>query len=243
MQVHAHSSGRPMKSTSIPAPARRSPLLTVPSSASITRTLLFCGVAASAVYVSNDLINAALHPGYSMRDQAISELSAVGSPTKRLWEVIGAVYGILMIAFAIGVLRLPARGRALRATGWLLFAFAMTGALWAIFPMHERGADGNWRDVGHIVMSEVSVLLVLSYIGDGGFALRNRFLLYSLATFTVFVVTAGMTFAFAPRLVANEPTLWLGLIERVMIYSYLLWVAVFATGLLATREPVWRPMR
>jgi hypothetical protein len=222
-----------MRSTSLPAPRTRSALLSVRAPLTLTRALVLCGVAASAVYVSNDLVNAALHPGYSMRDQAISELSAVGSPTKRLWDLLGALYGMLIIAFAIGVLRLPSRGRALRATGWLLFAFAMTGALWAVFPMHERGAAMGWQDVGHIALSVVSVLLILSYIGIGGFALGNGFLLYSMATLLAFLVSASLTFALAPALARNEPTPWLGLIERVMIYSYLLWTAVFAAGLLA----------
>ena len=30
----------------------------------------------------------------------------------------------------------------------------------------------------------------------------------------------------------GAPTPWLGVVERVMIYSYLLWIAVFALGLL-----------
>ena len=224
-----------MNSTSI-APLERSGETQMPPRGA-TRALIFCGIAASAIYIANDLICAALYPGYSMRDQAISELSAIGAPTKRIWDNIGLVYGVLMLAFAMGVLRLPARGRALRSTGWLLFAFAMTGALWAIVPMNQRGADMTWQDVGHLVVSAASVLLILSYIGVGAFALRDRFLRYSVATFIAFLVTAGLTFALAPRLAANEPTPWLGLIERIMIYSYLLWVAIFATGLLTRHEP------
>jgi hypothetical protein len=111
---------------------------------------------------------------------------------------------MLIIAFAIGVLRLPSRGRALRATGWLLFAFAMTGALWAVSPMHERGAAMGWQDVGHIALSVVSVLLILSYIGIGGFALGNGFLLYSMATLLAFLVSASLTFALAPALARDD---------------------------------------
>lgn len=198
----------------------------------LTRALTACGILASAVYVTNDVVGATRYPAYSMLNQAISELSAVGAPTTPLWNAFGTLYGVLMLAFAIGVLRIPTRGRALRATGWMLLAFALSGVLWAIFPMHQRGATANWQDVGHIVLSAVSVLLIMAYIAVGAFTLGERFRSYSFATMAALLIAGVVTFTFADELGANEPTPWMGLIERIMIYGYLLWVAVFAAALL-----------
>jgi len=200
--------------------------------ARVTRALLACGIIASALYVTNDVVGATRYPAYSMLNQAISELSAVGAPTTPLWNTLGTLYGLLMLAFAIGVLRIPSSGRALRATGWMLLAFSLSGVLWAIFPMHQRGATANWQDVGHIALSAVSVLLIMAYLAVGAFTLGERFRSYSFATMAGLLIAGVVTFTFADEIGANEPTPWMGLIERIMIYGYLLWVAVFAAALL-----------
>ena len=48
--------------------------------------------------------------------------------------------------------------------------------------------------------------------------------------------------AYVERVAAMKPTPWLGVVERVMIYGYLLWVAVFAIALTRTtsRSPARR---
>ena len=66
-----------------------------------------------------------------------------------------------------------------------------------------------------------------------------RFRLYSLGTLLTALVFAGLSFLQAAKLAANEPAPWLGLIERVSIYAWMLWVAVLAISLL--RAPVGRP--
>ena len=44
------------------------------------KVLLMAGIAAVVVYVIGDLLSSFLYDGYSYLDQAISELSAFGSP-------------------------------------------------------------------------------------------------------------------------------------------------------------------
>ena len=198
----------------------------------VRRALLASGIVSSVIYVANDLVNASRYPGYSILDQAISELSAVGAPTKPLWEAVGVGYDLTILAFAIGVIGLAPRDRTLRVTGWLLFAFALSGPLWLFFPMHQRGLEPDWRDTGHIVLSSVSVLLIVAYVAWGAFTLGRRFRLYSFATVLVMLAAGGATFGYAGSLAANEPTPWMGLVERVAIYAYLAWVAVFASALL-----------
>ena len=45
------------------------------------------------------------------------------------------------------------------------------------------------------------------------------------------MVFAVVTFAQASRIDANQPTPWLGIEERVLIYAQMLWVAALAVGL------------
>jgi hypothetical membrane protein len=189
------------------------------SARALQQALLIAGILSSLVYVAIDLVAAARYPGYSIVDQAISELSAIGAPTSRLWSAMSPIYGILILAFAVGVLRAARGNRALRITGSLLVAFGISGVLWWFFPMHQRGTELTWQDTGHLVLGAATVLLILSYIGFGAFALDGRFRAYSFATMLALFVAGGVVFSWAERVAAGEPTPWLGLVERINIYG------------------------
>lgn len=207
------------------------------SASALQQALLICGVVSSLVYVAIDLVAASRYPAYSIVDQAISELSAIGAPTSRLWAMMSPVYGILILAFAIGVFRAARGNHPLRVTGALLLVFAGSGVLWRFFPMHQRGTELMWQDTGHLVLSAVTVTLILSYIGFGAFALGRRFRAYSFATVVTLLVAGVVGFSWAGRVAAGGPTPWLGAVERINIYGYLLWVAVLAVALIR-REAV-----
>lgn len=208
-------------------PRRASPV----KQATIHRVLLVCGVLVPLVYIAMDVIAAAQYPGYSMRDQAISELSAIGSPTREFWSMLSPLFEVLLLAFSIGVLWVSGANRALRISGALLLAFGVSGVLWWFAPMHERGAQMTWTDVMHIALGAASIVFMLLFIGFGASAFGRGFRRYSWASMLAVVVGGGLTFASAGRMVAQEPTPWLGVVERIMIYGYLLWIGVLAVML------------
>ena len=70
----------------------------------IIKVLLVCGIMSSLLYIATDIIAATmLYPGYSYTSQQVSELSAIGAPTKSLWIAMSSVWSPLVIAFCIGV--------------------------------------------------------------------------------------------------------------------------------------------
>jgi hypothetical protein len=207
----------------------------------LVEVLLACGVLYPLTYaVANDLVAAALYDGYSRMDQAISELSATGAPTRIFLVAMLAIWTVLMIAFGIGV-RASARGkRALRVTGGLLVAFGVTGVLWLPFPMSSRedmveGAT-SVNDAGHLVLSAVTVVLILAQIGFGAAAFGRRFRLYSLVTAATVVVFGALTGMQSPKVPTGEPTTWMGLFERISVGAWLLWLAVLAIVILRSRN-------
>ena len=200
---------------------------------------MVAGILSSLVYVAVDLASAARYPGYSLVNQAISELSAVGAPASStsLWQLLGPVYGLLFAVFALGVL-LTARGnRWLTVSAWLMLAFIVWGAMWPFFPMHQRGMERNLSDTGHLVLGGGSLALFTAFIGFGAFGLGRRFQAFSLATMVTVFLAGLATFAYVPRMAAEMPTPWLGVIERVMIYGYLMWIAVLAIALTRYDSP------
>lgn len=204
------------------------------------RLFLLCGVLAFVLYITMDVIASLRYDGYSYTDQTISELSAVGAPTRGMWLVMGVVWQVLSLVFAFGVLRVAGQRRTVRIVGWLLLVSAAVGTLWWFAPMHQRevlAADGgDWRDTMHLALGAVSSLEFFAMIGVGAFAFGWRFRWYSFATIGLMLIFGMLMNAEVPDVGNNEPTPWLGIWERIVVEGAMLWQAVFAAVLLWGRR-------
>jgi hypothetical protein len=69
-------------------------------------------------------------------------------------------------------------------------------------------------------------------IGFGAAAFGRWFRVYAVATMLVFLVFGALTGMNGPRIAAGLPTPWLGVWERVNIFTYLLWIIVVSATLL-----------
>ena len=65
----------------------------------LRKALLVCGILSSLLYVAMNVFVAMQWEGYSSVSQTVSELSAIGAPTRSLWVLPGAVYTVLVTAF------------------------------------------------------------------------------------------------------------------------------------------------
>ena len=207
----------------------------------LRKILLACGILSSLFYVAITILTASRYEGYSSASQTISELSAIGAPTRPLWVLLGAVYSLLVTAFGWGVWRSASRNRPLRVAGGLIMAgFAVTGLAWPLAPMHVRevlaAGGGTLSDTMHIVLSMVTVVLMSLAIGFGAAALGKRFRLYSIKTMVILVGFGVLTGLDSPRISANLPTPWIGVWERISIGAFLLWIVVLAVTLLRVRD-------
>ena len=200
------------------------------------KSLLVCGILSSLLYVAMTIFVAMQWDAYSSASQTISELSAIGAPTRSLWAVPGAIYTILVTAFGLGVWKSAGRSRALRIAGGLIVAYGSLGVLWPFAPMHLRetlaAGGGTLSDTMHLVLASATVLLMLLAIGAAAAAFGIWFRVYSLATLAILAAFGALTFLDAPRLSANLPTPWIGVWERINVGVFLLWVVVLATTLL-----------
>jgi Protein of unknown function (DUF998) len=200
----------------------------------VRKVLLVCGILSSLLYVAMNIIAAMLYEGYNSASQTVSELSAIGAPTRPLWLLLGIPYTLLATAFGWGVWVSAGRNRPLRIVGGLMVAYGVIGLFWP--PMHMRGDEFTLTDTMHIVFAMVTVLLMLLAIGFGAAAFGKRFRLYSIATIVLLVVFGALTGLESPRIAANLPTPWVGVWERINIGVFLLWVVALPIALL--RAPV-----
>lgn len=213
------------------------------------KALLLCGIAASLLYaVANDLLAAMLYQGYSPFSQTISELTSIGAPTRPALIPVLVIYMGLLMAFAIGVWQSRDLGKpALRVTAVLLIAYAAMQPLWFPFPMTARGqiqTASSVADIMHIGLGLATVLFEFAAIGFGAASFGKRFRVYSIVTLAIELVFGALIFVYVPRVAAGEPTPWLGVVERINVAAWMLWLAVLAVTLLRRQSALApRPLR
>jgi hypothetical protein len=197
------------------------------------RALLAAGIAAVGVYVVGDLLSGLLYDGYSFRAQAISELSAYGSPVRPLMVACITVHGLLLGAFGLGILRVADESRALRWTGTLLLASVVaTLPLHPFFPMSSRGMEPGSNDTMHLILTMAFGLLVLGSVACSAIARRGWFRVCAMVSLAVILTFGWLAGAVIPDIAKGVPTPWVGAFERVNAYAYFAWIVVLALVLM-----------
>jgi len=62
----------------------------------LRKASLICGVLSSLLYAAMTVFIAMQWEGYSSASQTVSELSAIGAPTRSLWLLPGALYTVMV---------------------------------------------------------------------------------------------------------------------------------------------------
>lgn len=200
------------------------------TSVTIRRLLLACGILASLLYIAMDVVAATFfYPGYDYTAQQVSELSAIGAPSRSFWLAVSPAYVALSIAFGVGVVWSSGGKWSLRIAGVLVVAFALLGLFWP--PMHMRGSEMLENDMMHIVFAGGAVLLMLLFMIAGAIALDRGFRIYSAVTIVAMVVAGYVVSLQISAIGAGQPTPWMGLVERVSVYGPMIWAIVFASAL------------
>lgn len=203
---------------------------------SLRRLLLTCGIVGAALYPLSDIFATTRYPGFSYRDQAVSELFAIGAPTSALVVPLFTLSSSLLFLFAIGIW-MSADGRRWVRPMAVMMALNMIDALilWNVFPMHMRGQQPTFTDTMHGLLAIDPFLLAAVIMG--AIAFRGRFRVYTVTTIVFTTVLAIISMSFVSAVIANQPTPWMGATERAAQYATNLWYAVLAV-LLLRQQPL-----
>lgn len=202
------------------------------------QVLLGCGIVASVWWVAMDVVGSLRYPGYSYVDQTISELSAEGAPTRTFMMVFSDIpYLVLMILFGMGIWITAGGRRAQRITAAVLLAEALWGGIGGIaFPMATReviaAGQDTLRNQMHVWYGIGMPILLALAIGFGSRLFGKRFRSFSYATIFAMLVFGLLQGLQTSAMIANEPTPWMGVEERITAYVPMLWFAVLAISLL-----------
>jgi hypothetical protein len=198
---------------------------------------LACGILSSLLYGAMSLFVPARWPGYDSASQVVSELSAVGAPTRPLWVVLGLLYTLLVIGFGWGVRMAAGRERPrLRFSGALIVIYGALGIGWTFAPMHLRGTlaagGGTASDTVHLVLAAITEVLFLLALAFAAAALGRVFRVYSVMTCVALFAFGALTFQQSAGIAKGLPTPLIGVWERINIGLFLAWIIVLAVTLL-----------
>jgi len=199
--------------------------------------LLVCGVLSPLLYVVADALAGLRWQDYSFRDQVISELGAIGAPSRPLFSVILIVVYLLLVAFGVGVWRVSGHRRRLQAVAGLLVGFGVLALTVGQFvPMQPRGTEQGLTGALHLAEGAVAMLMVMAAMAIAAAAFGSGFQLYTVATIALVLAFGAWSALDAPRIEAGLATPWAGIKERIFWYAYQLWFAVLAFTLLSTES-------
>jgi hypothetical protein len=135
------------------------------------------------------------------------------------------------MAFGLGIWRSGHGSRSVRMAGALVIGHGVMSFLWLLAPMSQRDViamgGATSADTMHLVLSALTGLFVTAYVMMLAIAFGWWFRLYSGLTITAALVF-GMLSAQVDKIEAGAPTPYMGLLERVGIGAWLLWLAVAA---------------
>jgi hypothetical membrane protein len=200
--------------------------------------LLYCGLAAPLLYAATVIFGAAIRPGYSHIQYAISELAAAGAPNKALMDTLFSIYNLLLIAFAVGMFRLAASqpGSSRRWSGqWaavLVGLIGLSGFAMYFFPQDPAGTPLTLAGALHVVFAGTASLGSIAAVLLGGLWFKSApgmpaYWVYSLVSGLVILISGGFTAAGMANGVA-----YFGLLERVTIGTLELWLLIVSIKLL-----------
>jgi hypothetical membrane protein len=179
-------------------------------------------LASGLVFFLFNTLAEGIYPGYSVATDALSDLGSIGAPTSLLWDGQVFVTGVLILLGMYFLFYKSEWGRGIgnkrRLVGVVYLLPGIGIILVSLFP-------DNFVFVIHAIAA-----LVVFVLGGVGAIYAYRL---TRPPFRYFSVALGViSLASVPLWFASDPATS-GLIERLVVYPYVLWLACFGCYFLA----------
>lgn len=191
--------------------------------ARILQTAQSAGILAVVFYALHVVAGRLMYPDYKWLSQAVSDLSAIGAPSRTIAALFSVLYAACAIigSGAIALNLAKTRGILLSIGLWLFFAMhIISGIGYSLFPLSEAGYAGSFSDIMHLYV--VTLLVVLLSITSmiffiiGGLRKKQEPVLALAAALTLAAMCFGAIASGA------LPKAYFGLWERFSVYSVVL---------------------
>ena len=203
---------------------------------------IWAGLIGPVLFVSVFLLEGTLRPGYDPLSTYVSALSL----GPRGWIQIAnfLVFGALLLVFTLAVAGEFPSGKASRG-GIILLAIIAVGYLasgpFVMDPMGTPLSEATWHGTLHGILGGIVFLLmpITIFVYLRRFRAEPRW--QALAGWTlalgILCALADIFFSIASKSPSLQPVFgdWFGLIQRVVIVPFMLWIFVLALALLRAR--------
>ncbi|MDO4299688.1 MAG: DUF998 domain-containing protein, partial [Lachnospiraceae bacterium] len=124
------------------------------------------GIISLISYTAAVLFAPMAYPGYNWMAQAVSDLSAEGSPSNLLWNQLAAPYNVCgllcVMMICVYLSERNAGNRVLRVGIYLFAAMNWVSALgYTMFPLSEAGSLAGFQNTMHLAVTAAVVVLSL----------------------------------------------------------------------------------
>lgn len=196
----------------------------------LKEALLLCGILSGLFYAIMDALGGLQWTHYSWVSEEFSRLSSVGAPSRPIILALSPVFCALVIAFGIGLWWSAGGNRGQRVIAGALVGFAVVSWVWPQFyPEDVHASVSAFTNTMHIVLTAVTVTCWIVVLGVATASNRGWFRLYSIGTIGTVLVFGGLlSGSQGAAMAAGQPHPWLGLVERINIYGFYVWMSVLA---------------
>jgi hypothetical membrane protein len=197
------------------------------------QTLIGAGVVAGASYALIVLVGGLITPGYDHVAQPVSSLYQAGAANGLPMAVAFLVYNLFVVAFGIGVSRVArTSGRQRRkvgdAAGLAIVLVGLAGAADAVFPQDPIGSAMTTAGALHIVFAGVASLLTVCAVVLAAAWLFKRDAMRPLAWYSLGTLALVIGFGPLTAVATASSSPIMGLLERVTIFAFIVWMTVTA---------------
>jgi len=194
----------------------------------IIKTLSLFGVIGAVFYFAHVIFGRMFYEGYNPFTQAISDLTAANSPSKKIASAFSFLYGLFTVIFSISFyIYFSGDINKIVTLGSLFFCIMTLVSFFGymFFPLSQAGFANTFKDKMHLVVTVLVVVftIVSLILFSIGFLKTSNFKylgIISMCTFAVLLI--GVI------LINKLPKEYFGIAERVNVYSIIIFIGIIS---------------
>ena len=194
----------------------------------IERFLPLFGIAGAVFYFSHVIFGTMLYTDYDSMSQAISDLTAANSPSRKIAFPFSLLYGIFTVVFSSyfflffkqKINKLITFGAGIFCIMTIVSFFGYT-----FFPLSEAGYAGTFQDIMHIIITAIVVvftIISLMLFIIGFFRTKDIKYLGTISLCTFLLLLAGA------MLINILPDNYFGIAQRINAFSCVIYTGILS---------------
>jgi len=186
------------------------------------------GIFSVILYFLHVILGEIFYEGYNPLAQAVSDLTASNSPSKKIASLFSMLYGIYAVSFSIGFF-VYLKNKINKVVTASSFIFCIMNTIsffgYTFFPLSESGYAGVFQDKMHMVVTVFVVLLTivsLVLFSIGFFRKKEHKWVGIVSIITLLILMVGA------MLINIMPKEYFGVAERINVYSIIIYTGILS---------------